>query len=68
MTLYEETHYEGDVKITNRLYEDSQRILKMETKRVTHNWACIRYRLATVEDHMRATVAKLEALTTRFPH
>lgn len=67
-TICEEVTYNGDVKIINRLYEDNSLILKVETKKISHNWCSLRYRLATIEDHARMTIARLEALSTRFPH
>lgn len=67
-TIYEETTYKDGVKITNRLFEDRTRILKIETKKVSANWTSLRYRLATLEDHARATAAMLEALTQTLQH
>lgn len=67
-TICEEVTYKDGVRIVNRLYEDRNFILKVETKKVSKNWCSIKYRLATLEDHARMTSLLLESITATLPH
>lgn len=68
-TIYEETTYRADgVKVVRRLYETSRCILRLAVTESTATRAIGYDRLATLDDHARATAAMLEALTQTLQH
>lgn len=67
-TIYEETTYKDGKKIVRRLYESSRCILRLAVTESTAQRAITYDRLATLEDHARATAAMLEALTQTLQH
>lgn len=67
-TIYEETTYKDGVKVVRRLYESSRCILRLAVTESTERRAITYDRLATLEDHARATSAMLEAITQTLQH
>lgn len=68
-TIYEETIYRADgVKVVRRLYESNRCILRLAVTESTDKRALTYDRIATLEDHARATAAMLEALTQTLQH
>lgn len=67
-TIYEETLFEGEKKIVRRLYENRRCILRISITESTKNRAVCVDRLATIEDHMRATKLLLDSITSTLRH